>query len=108
MIACMPMGICSWNYSLCGEGHRAELVIYGIGEQGSMRVDGVAVFGGKGGDVLRRVESDGDAGVRRAGGKARVRFHRHFDVVCGDGRYELGAESFAGRTMVMSGGDAGR
>lgn len=41
MIACTPRGLCSWNYTLKGDGHSAEAALQMFTEQGSLVVDGV-------------------------------------------------------------------
>lgn len=42
MISCLPNGLCSWNYTLKGDGHSAEASLQMFTEQGSLVVDGVA------------------------------------------------------------------
>jgi hypothetical protein len=41
MISCIPQGLCSWNYSLDGDGHRARVELNWIGEQGAITADDV-------------------------------------------------------------------
>jgi len=41
MIRCMPKGLCSWDFSLDGEGHHASLEFNWIGEQGTITADDV-------------------------------------------------------------------
>ena len=39
MIRCLPLGICSWNFHLSGNGHDAYLSFHWMSEQGSIRID---------------------------------------------------------------------
>jgi hypothetical protein len=103
MIECLPNGVCSWNYSLRGDGHRAELEFAWAGESGAMVVDGARFVIEKGG-MLSGLWNLRRGGKVVARGEKRNAFQRSFDVMGEAGRFELGAESFAGRTMVMSGG----
>ena len=41
MIRCIPLGICSWDFRLEGEGHKGQLKFAMTGEQGAVIVDAV-------------------------------------------------------------------
>lgn len=41
MIRCLPTGICSWNFSLEGAGHHADLEFRSFSDQGMLTMDGI-------------------------------------------------------------------
>ena len=41
MIRCIPTGICSWNFSLDGAGHHADLEFRSFSDQGVLTADGI-------------------------------------------------------------------
>jgi hypothetical protein len=102
MIECLPCGICSWSYDLSGDGHRAETVLRGFGEQGELRVDGEAF------DVVKegiwsgcwRLESG--SGTLFTAQKASA-FMRTFEITGREGGAVLSAESAFKRTMRLEG-----
>ena len=105
MIECLPCGICSWDYDLSGDGHRAQTMLPGFGEQGGLRVDGESF------DVVKegiwsgcwRLESN--SGTEFTAQKASA-FMRTFEITGREGGAVLSAESAFGRAMRLEGDQA--
>ena len=106
MIRCKPKGICSWEFSLDGDGHHATLEFNWVGEQGNITADGIpfevrkhGVFGGHW--TLNR------AGNEVASGQKSTAFTRTFEIHDRNDTLVLRAESPFGRSFrIERSGDA--
>lgn len=103
MIECLPCGICSWNYDLDGEGHRAQTMLNGFGEQGGLQVDGESFDVVKEGIWSGRWRLESGFGTLFTAQKASA-FMRTFEITGREGGAVLSAESAFGRTMRLEGG----
>jgi hypothetical protein len=100
MIECLPAGVCSWNYSLRGNGHDANVEFNWVGEQGRLRID----------DQEFRIKKDGlfCGSWRMLSGHTTLftarktsPFTRTFEIA-GDGiQATLHAASAFGQTMIL-------
>jgi len=102
MIHCRPLGICSWDFELRGEGHVVRLGFGWPTEQGWINIDGHSY------DVVKQGFFSGrwelvDGGRVELGAKKRSAFTRGFDLSTPSGSFALEASSFAGRTMGLYG-----
>jgi len=98
MIRCIPKGLCSWDFSLDGEGHQASLEFNWIGEQGAITLD----------DVLYDVRKHGvlsghwtlDCGRESvASAQKSSAFTRTFEIRCAEDALLLRAASALGRSF---------
>jgi len=106
MIHCTPRGICSWNYLLDGEGHRAEAGFNWVGEQGHLSVDGERYEVRKPGWLRGEWELVAGSGLL-ARAKKTSAFRRSFELSsAGGGQGLLKAASLFGRSMTLTGSDA--
>ena len=102
MIECAPRGICSWNYRLQGDGHWAEIMLAGFGEQGGLVADGTACEVRKGGWL------SGEWTLLE-GGQPVVQAHkpsafwRHFDLSGPAGPGVLESNPVGSRSMRLDG-----
>jgi hypothetical protein len=103
MIECLPIGVCSWNYLLRGDGHEARVDFNWMSEQGRLWID----------HQEYRIEKDGMfSGSWRMGSaegtlfRARKTsaFTRTFGIDGGGVQATLHAASAFGRTMVLDSG----
>jgi len=100
MIRCLPIGICSWNYQLEGDGHWAK-VGYDWGERGEIIVDGTRLWIEKLGIMNSSwwlKSGDRDVAVAR---KTSI-FSRTFEGSGPAGEFRLVAHSGFGRTMLLT------
>jgi hypothetical protein len=106
MIYCSPRGICSWNYLLDGEGHRAEAGFNWAGEQGRLMVDGRLLEVRKIGWLSGKWELvEGSFVLGRA--EKSSAFRRSFELTSPrGGQGLLKAVSSFGRSMKLTGSDA--
>jgi hypothetical protein len=102
MIECLPRGICSWNYDLDGDGHRAQTILGGWGERGGLRVDGEFFDVVKEGIWSGRWRLESGSGTLFTAQKVSA-FTRTFEISGREGRAVLSAESAFGRTMRLEG-----
>ncbi|MCW1925816.1 hypothetical protein OKA05_24875 [Luteolibacter arcticus] len=102
MIACLPRGICSWDYELSGAGHGAQTEMRWIGEQGGLWVDGESFAVMKDGVWSGSWRLVGNAGTEFTAQKVSA-FRRTFEISGRDGRAVLRAESAFGRSMRLEG-----
>ena len=99
MIRCTPQSICSWDFQLEGEGHRASTQCNWASEQGSIVADGVDF------DVSKHGLGSGRWTLERAGEvittaqKATLR--RTFELESPMGPLLLQAESMFGRAFRL-------
>lgn len=105
MIECLPCGICSWSYDLSGDGHRAETVLRGFGEQGKLRVDGESFDVVKEGIWSGRWRLESISGTLFTAQKASA-FMRTFEITGRDGGSVLSADSAFKRAMRLEGDQA--
>lgn len=102
VIECNPLGICSWDFELQGEGLRARCGFGWPTESGWIDVDGSSFavnkqgfFSGKW-ELVRALRTMATA-------EKRSTFTRSFDIHTSSGQYTLEADSFATRTMFLRG-----
>ena len=98
MIRCQPKGICSWNFFLEGDGHRASLDFNWLSEQGAIIADGTPF------DVQKHGVFSGQwtlnhAGKQIATAQKSTVFTRTFEILAPDGTLVLRAESPFGRSF---------
>jgi len=105
MIECLPCGICSWNYDLSGDSHRAETILRVLGEQGGLRVDGESFAVTKEGVWSGRWRLESDSGTLFTAQKASA-FMRTFEISGREGGAVLSADSAFKRTMRLEGDHA--
>jgi hypothetical protein len=105
MIECLPCGICSWDYGLNGDGHRAETMLRGFGEQGELRVDGETFHVVKEDIWIGCWQLKADSGTLFTAQKASA-FSRTIEITGREGGAVLSADSPLGRTMLLEGGQA--
>ena len=98
MIRCKPNGICSWNFLLDGEGHRATLEFNWLSEQGAINADGKHFDVRKHG-VFSGHWTLGQAGREVAVAQKSTAFTRTFDVQDSSGPLVLRAKSAFGRSF---------
>jgi hypothetical protein len=102
MIECAPRGICSWNYLLQGDGHSAEIILSGFGEQGGLVADGSACEVRKGGWWSGEwTLFEGGQPVVQAHKPSA--FWRRFELSGPSGPGALQADSFGSRAMRLDG-----
>ena len=102
MIRCMPMGICSWNFVLEGEGHHASLDFTWLGEQGAITADGTSF------DVCKHGITSGHWTLDHAGNhivtaQKSSAFFRTFEIQDLHQTLVLRAESPFGRRFRVAG-----
>jgi hypothetical protein len=98
MIRCKPKGLCSWDFFLDGEGHRASVEFNWVGEQGAIVADSTPF------DVLKHGVFSGHwtlehDGVAVASAQKSSAFTRTFEIQKGDDTLVLCAESALGRSF---------
>jgi len=98
MIRCTPKGICSWNFSLQGEGHRASLEFNWTGEQGVITADGLRLEVCKHGVFSGHWTLDRE-GEAVASAQKSTPFTRTFEIESPIGSLVLRAESAFGRSF---------
>lgn len=105
MIDCRPLGICSWDFELRGDGHVARLGFGWPTEQGWISI----------GTKSYQVEKQGflsgawqllDGGKVVMGAQKRNALTRAFDLATPSGSYLLEADFFATRSMSLEGPSA--
>ena len=105
MIRCMPRGICSWEFSLDGDGHHAILEFNWGGEQGRITADGIRF------EVRKHGVFSGHWTLDRAGrevvtAQKPTPFARTFEIRDHNGAVVLRAESpFSRRFRIERFGD---
>lgn len=104
MIQCTPTGICSWNFTLEGDNHRALLIFDWWSEQGSIECDGVAL------DVRKENFWSGHWTLQQGGESLATAlkaspFSRSFEVRDASARFDLYAESIFGRSFCLDRND---
>lgn len=102
MIRCLPIGICSWDYDLEGQGHHAHLGFRSMSEQGELLIDQVHH------DIIKESPFTGFWNLVGADGQAwsatkQGIFRRTFELHGAEGSFNLRALSAFGRTMVVEG-----
>jgi hypothetical protein len=102
MIQCTPLGVCSWNFQLDGNGDQAILEFDWIGEQGSIRINGVDHAVSKHGVFSGHWSLDSNQETIYTAQKSSA-FTRSFEVTGASGSAVLRARSAFGRTMVFQG-----
>jgi hypothetical protein len=106
MIRCTPYGLCSWNYRIDGDGHRASLVLNWVGEQGAITADGVPFEVQKHGVLSGHWTLD-RAGETVASAQKTSPFTRTFELRDAESPLLLSAESAFGRSFRLErGGEA--
>lgn len=102
MIRCLPIGICSWDYDLQGDGHHAQLGFRSMREQGDLFIDQIqhevvkpSVFTGEWNFM-------GPQGQVFSATKLGI-FTRGIEIQGREGAFNLGALSAFGRTMLVDG-----
>lgn len=100
MIECLPTGICSWNYVLRGEGHKARLDFFWSNEQGKIVVDG-AEFGIRKHGFMSGRWSMNLRGEVFAEAKKPSSMSRTFYVSSPGGQLFLEADSWSSRTFGL-------
>ncbi len=95
------MGICSWNYHLTGDGHRAELRTAWLTERGTIEADGRAMTVVKHGPVSGTWTLEGQDRILYTARKPNP-LTRAFSIVAEDGSIaELRACSAFSRRMML-------
>lgn len=105
MIECLPCGICSWNYDLSGDGHRAETILRLLGEQGELGVDGESFSVVKEGVWSGCWRLESASGVLFTAQKSSA-FMRTFEISGRAGGAVLSADSAFKRAMRLEGDQA--
>lgn len=105
VIECRPMGICSWDFELRGEGRMASLGFAWPREHGWINLEGRSL------DIQKQSFFVGswhvlEGGSVRARVEKRSAFTRSFDLITPSGSYILEAEFIGTRTMRLQGPDA--
>jgi hypothetical protein len=105
MIRCKPMGICSWDFFLDGEGHQSTLEFNWLSEQGAITADGIRFEVRKHGTFSGYWTLD-HAAKEVASGQKSTAFTRTFEIQDPSGALVLRAESpFGRRFRVERSGD---
>ncbi len=102
MIRCLPIGICSWDYDIQGEGHHAHLGFRSMSEQGELVIDQVRHEVVKPSAFIGEWCLMGPEGQVFSATKQGI-FSRTFDLHGSEGSFNLRALSAFGRTMVVEG-----
>ena len=102
MIECRPIGICSWDFELRGEGCFATLGFGWPREHGWINLEGRSL------EIQKQSFFAGswhllDGAEVRARAEKRSAFSRSFDLITSSGSYILEAEFFGTRTMRLQG-----
>lgn len=98
----MPIGICSWNYELQGDGHLAQLTFRSMSEQGELIIDQVRHEVVKPSIFTGEWSLMGPQGQVFSATKLGI-FTRGIELHGRDGVFNLGALSAFGRTMRVEG-----
>jgi hypothetical protein len=102
MMTSTPNSIFSWNSTLSGEGHRAELNFNLMSEQGSISLNGKYYSVNKHG-IFRGKWTLSDQSRSLVSAKKLSAFMRTFTISSPTGTYTLEARSAMGRSMVLRG-----
>ena len=102
MIRCLPIGICSWNYNLEGDGHQVHLGFRSMSEQGELIIDGIRH------EIVKPSAFSGFWSLMGPEGQVlsaskRGIFTRTFDLQGSQGSFTLQARSAFSRAMVVQG-----
>ncbi len=103
MIECRPCGICSWDFTLEGDGHRAWVTFKWIGEQGRVVVDGEEFRVAKDGIFSGRWRLESTQGTVFTAEKPSA-FLRTFKIYGSHESATLQAVTAFSRTMTLEGG----
>jgi hypothetical protein len=98
MIRCLPQGLCSWNYTLEGDGRRAETSLQMFTEQGALAVEGVAFEIRKHGLASGHWTLEREGAVIISAQKSSV-FTRTVELSNAEGGWTLRAESSFSRSF---------
>jgi hypothetical protein len=98
MIRCIPKGLCSWDFSLAGEGHHASLEFNWKGEQGVITADGIPFDVRKHGVFSGHWTLDHD-GQSVASAEKSSAFTRSLEIRGAEDILLLRAESALGRSF---------
>ncbi|QDU87087.1 hypothetical protein Pla175_04420 [Pirellulimonas nuda] len=98
MIRCKPKSLCSWNFFLEGDGHRASLEFNWLSEQGSIVADGAPLEVHKHG-VFSGQWTLSSAGQQIATAQKASAFTRTFTIGSLEGSLVLRAASPFGRSF---------
>lgn len=98
MIHCQPKGICSWNFFLEGDGHRASLAFNWLSEQGTITADRTTYEVHKHGAFSGQWTLD-QAGKQVVTAQKSNAFARTFEIQALDESLVLRAESPFGRSF---------
>jgi hypothetical protein len=102
MIQCTPRGICSWDFILDGDGHRASVEFDWIGESGQLVIDGHHHTISKQGMFSGKWTFDSPVSHLFTAQKNNP-FTRTFEISGPSGSAILSASSAFGRTMTIAG-----
>jgi hypothetical protein len=103
MIECLPVGICSWDYVLRGDGHEARIVFNWMSEQGRLWLDGREYRIEKDGPFSGSWRMESDEATLFTARKTSA-FTRTFEIAGAGVQATLHAASPFGRTMVLETG----
>lgn len=100
MIRCTPTSICSWDFTLDGEGHQGRVEIDWLKEQGEISADGIR-FEVQNQGMLRGLWTLNHDGEEVASAQKSSAFTRTFQLQVPDGELMLQAESVFGQSFYL-------